>query len=52
MDTTKAWTIINLLLDRVVELEKENDSLKHDLEDAMEHIKQDTTKDTNWEEIW
>lgn len=47
MDFTKAWTMINLLLDEIVELQRENGDLKREIE----HMKRDTTEDTTEEEI-
>lgn len=45
MDFKKVWTLLNMLLDRVVELERENNELKS----TLKHMEQDTTENTDEE---
>ena len=47
MDFKKVWTLLNILLNRIVELENENGELR----EMIDHMEQDTKEDTT-EEIW
>lgn len=51
MDFKKVWTLLNTLLNRIVELENENGELREMIDHMKRDTKENTTEDTT-EEIW